>query len=222
MTAWSKTLEPRIDPQFRGRLGEFLSGKRPTYATVLLSGLLRQYGAEVMNWDSTTIELEVKRDFLVDMPRETFDQLMGLLSALTTDAVYWDVAVFDQTVNALNRASVQHAQDAPTVLEVAWTVTELGLTDPEPHGRDAQQPFASTIRAYIGVVLRQDGYLVAPTCLKFAEATVDSGWADDPDMHAGIYSAHADGAKAVDQDVQQRLMELLDHLEWLGIEIPKA
>ena len=66
--------------------------------------LAARYGVQVLEWDGAVIEAEVGRDFGVQMPRITYDQLMAGLAALGTDQVYWDVGVFDQIVNGLKRA----------------------------------------------------------------------------------------------------------------------
>lgn len=197
----------------------FLDGSRPTYGAVLLIGLTRRYGLELLDWDGLTIELEVKRDFGVEMPRLVYDQLMGLISAITGDAVYREAEPFDQLVNALNRASVQHEQDAPTTSELAWTITELGLVDPEPHGRP-EQPFNHQVAAYCRTCMEEDGYQVAPKVLKFAQMRNRTIGADDPMMFAGAFESHQRAAEEVDAEMKTKLAELLDHLEELGIELP--
>ncbi len=224
MELQSTSLESKLKStgQQRAALVDFLRGKTPTYATVLLSGVLGLYGVEALQWDTQTIEMELEKDLEVQIPRVVFDQLAGLLAALGSDAVYHDPEVFDQVTNALNRASVQHSQEAPTTEEIAWTATELGLVDPEPTGRPDHTPWSHQVRAYCKVVMREDGFQVAPAILRFAGEPISAEWSEDPDMMAGVHAAHQEMADELDAELDRRIQELLDHLELIGIKLPSA
>lgn len=205
--------------EFKKIFTSMLSGERPTYASVLLAGLIRMYGPGVVEWDSATLEMEVKEDFGVYMPRIVFDQVMALITAITTDSVYREVEVFDQFVNAINRVGIQHEQDPPTVEELAWAITELAISDPEPVGLP-DQPFNKQIAAYCRVCLQDDGVMAPPSVLKFAMPTkVSSEWADNPEMFAATYQSHEASAAEIDQYCKAKVSKLLDDLEDLGIEI---
>jgi hypothetical protein len=205
--------------EFRKVFTSMLSGERPTYASVLLAGLIRMYGPGVIEWDPSTVEMEVKEDFGVHMPRVVFDQVMCLISAISTDAVYRDVAVFDQFVNAVNRVGVQHEQEPPTTEELAWALTELAISDPEPVGLP-DQPFNKQIAAYCRVCLQDDGVMSPPSVLKFAMPTkVSDEWADNPEMFASVYQSHEASANEIDQYCKSKVSKLLDDLEDLGIEV---
>lgn len=198
------------------QLARYYSGEDETFATVLLSGLVALYGLQALDWDSTTIELELRRDLQVEIPRVVFDQLMALLAAITTDTVYHDVEAFDQLVSCLNRASVNHAQEPPEATEVAWAVTELQLNDPEPVGLP-EQPFSKQVAAYVRVALDEDGVQVPPQCLAFAGRMRHQEWTDDPDLHAQAGAAQQSQADELDLEMKRRIRGVLDHLERIGI-----
>lgn len=205
--------------EFKKVFTSMLSGERPTYASVLLAGLIRMYGPGVIEFDPSTIEMDVKDDFGVHMPRVVYDQVMALISAISTDKVYREVEVFDQFVNAINRASLQHDQDPPTTEELAWAITELAISDPEPVGLP-DQPFNKQIAAYCRVCMQDDGVMSPPAVLQFAMPTrVSDEWADDPEMFASVYQSHEASAKEIDQYCKSKVSSLLDDLEDLGIEV---
>lgn len=201
----------------------YFSGEQPSYAVVLVGLLLRAYGVEALEWDGGTIEAEIARDFDAHMPRPVYDQLMAGLTALGTDQVYWDVVVFDQVVNGLNRASVQHAQEVPGADEVAWAVTELGVLDPEPVGRDPEQPYGGQVTAYIQVCIQDEGLSVVPGVLGWVKLPKHaSDFGDDPDMWAGAQQSAQARADEINQEVQARLNDLAGQMASLGFTPPES
>jgi len=210
-----------LQREFRDQYADFLSGKTETFATVLVGGLLRLYGVECLSWDPTTIRLELKRD-IAEPARVVNTQMQALIAALTTDMVYQDVPTFDQTINALNRADLSEQDDIPMVEEVAWTCTELLLNDPEPVGyKDI--PFSKDINKYCQVVLKDEGFGVAPQILKWVTLpVVQSDFHDDPMMYEAVYKGQQGMAESVDDAMQSRLEMLFQHLKLLGLRTPTA
>ncbi len=197
----------------------FLSGGQETYATVLLAVLLQVYGAECLDWDPMTIEAQITEDFGCRMPHVVFDQLMGLIVAMTTDTVYTSVATFDRTINALTRCGVDAEDDMPSVEELAWTVFELTINDPDPYGQTSEWPFSPQIALYCGVILTDAGLRRPPTSLEFAQMP---RWApkdvsEDPEMFAGAWDAQVSNSDDVDRHVQDQYLKLVSHLKQLGI-----
>lgn len=199
----------------------FLSGERETFATVLLGILLQPYGAELLDWDPLTIEAQVVEDFDVHMPQLVYDQLMGLITGIASDAVYRNVEAFDETVNALNRAGVGNDQDMPSAEDVAWTVFELMINDPDPFGQGVGvAPYSPDIGRYVGVVLADEGIRRPPETLSFA---VMPPWApDDLVDHPGEFEAawksQVASGEDIDRHVQKLAAILIEHLTELGIE----
>jgi len=205
---------------FKSAAIPFLTGEIPTFATVLVSILLKLYGVQALNWDGASIQLEIKDDLGVEMPRRVYDQLMGLLTAITTDSVYSNPAVFDSIVSALNRQGVVPDNIPPTVEDVAWTVAEIGMNDPEPVSRNKENPWGFKVAAYVRAVLDDEGLTIPPAVLSFAHTKTPAAQRmDDPEMYAGTWGSAQARADEVDADIETKAVELIKQLQSLGIEI---
>lgn len=209
-----------ITREEKRQLQRFLSGEEETFSTVLLSGLIRLYGPEVINWEGDTIQLQVKEDLELEMPRRIYDQLMGLLSVLNTDAIYKDANVFDVAVASLNRQGLVFDNRSPTVKDIAWTVAEIGLNDPEPVTRDPRQPWGRQIQKYIQAVMEDEGMKIAPAILAFVPIiTPNHNTNESPAEYAGTWGIDQAEADEIDQEIEDRFRVLLQHLQSLGITV---
>lgn len=197
----------------------FLSGRTPTYASVLLACLFRVYGAECLTWDPLTIQSQVHDDFEVHMPEVVNDQLMALVSALTSDAVYTSIVAFDQTIEALNRDGVDNDQDMPTPEDLAWGVFELTMNDPAPRGTN-DWPFSRDIALYCGVVLADAGFKRPPQTLEFATmpSWVPKDSVSAPDLFGAAFQSQEALAADIDREVSARFELLAEHLRLIGVE----
>jgi hypothetical protein len=204
-------------------LTPYLSGERECFATTLLCGVVAAFGIEAMNWDGATIELEVKDDFGVEMPRRVYDKLMALIAAVTTDSVYKDVAIFDETVSALAGDGVGVQKGVPSVDDVAWAVTEIGLVDPDPVTRDPASPWSRNIQKYVRVVLDDEGFTIAPKALEFAGSKIvkNEGFSD-PQYYAGAWGSAQERANEVDIWLDSKIVELIQQLGNIGIQLQPA
>jgi len=210
---------PILERHLKVDLAPFLSGERETFATVLLAGLMKAYGLEVIDWDGVTTQLQVKEDFGVEMPRRVYDQLMALQNVLTTDAVYKQVPVFDETISALNRQGVGLEQGVPSVDDTAWAVAEIRLNDPDPTTRSPEQPWGRDIQKYVRVVLDDEGFTRAPKILDFAaDRLPGKEGTDDAAMYAATWGVQQSKADEIDQWVESQAEKLIAHLMELGID----
>lgn len=214
---------PHLNREFKQRAKPLFAGEEPAYATTLLAALFMMYGLEVLEWDGLTIELEVKDDLEVEMPRRVYDKVMALIMALTTDTVYKDVPVFDEFVRAINNHGAGAQQDIPPAIEVAWAVTELEMNDPEPVSREERDKrFSRNIRKYTRVVLDDAGLPIAPGVLSFAASrTVDAEGQDDNQYYAGAWGSAQAAAEEIDVEVEGRAIELVQQLMNLGVNFPQ-
>ncbi len=201
---------------------QFFAGERETYATVLVGILLKVYGQEFLSWDPATIESQIKDDFGAVMPEVVYDQLMALINTMTTDTVYMSLPVFDQTINAFCRTGLHGDHDAPSPHEVAWTVFEVQINDPDPYGlgQKSASPWSHDIATYVGVVLADAGLKRKPDCLSFATMPtwIPQGLNDDPQMFGAAFQSEQDLTAEVDRFVEGQVSALLDHLAEVGIE----
>lgn len=212
-----------IGNDFKKRAAPYFSGDKPSFATTLLAALMKVYGVDVLEWDGITIQLQVKEDFGVDMPRKTYDKLMALILALSTDRVYKEVEVFDEVVNALNNRGFGTERDVPPVDHVAWAVAEIGLNDPEPVSRNPEDPWSKDIKKYARVVLDDEGMSRAPKSMDFApERAPKAEGFDDPAFFAAAWGSADERAAEIDALIEKKAGVLIEQLLDLGIDFSAA
>lgn len=162
---------------------------KETFAAVLLTLFLDRFGTEALEWDPSTIAMEVEEEFNVDLPQLSFDKLIVGIQLLTTDRFYRSLPDFISFCNVLSgdvyRPDMWDPADAE---EVAWGITEAMLISP-PEGAE---PFSDEIRAYMGAVLDSEGLINAPDVLRIAlrKARVSPSiedFSDDPAMFNAVY-----------------------------------
>lgn len=207
-----------IPLEFKRAVTPWFTGEKPTFATVLNAVLAKMYGADYLNWDALTIQLEVKDTLDVDMPRKVFDQLMGMVTALTSTVVYHDVEAFDAYVSAANRLSIAFDHDLPSVADVAWAVTELHQVDPEPVGVP-KRGWSDDIRAYTRVILDAEGMPIAPKALSFAKDRAPQGtFSEDAPLYAGAWESSQARADEIDGHVDYMTTLMIAHLAQIGVK----
>jgi hypothetical protein len=210
-----------ISREFRQAVAPLFEGKQETFATVLVGALLKMYGVEALSWDPVTIELQIKDDLGVEMPRRVYDKLMALVTALATDAVYDDVAVFDGFVSAINGMGVSQIDNsAPAVTDVSWAVTELAMNDPEPVGRTGKTPWGRDVIRYIRAVLADEGVTIPPKALEFVGAApvpMDKGSTGAD--YAGVWGVAQATADEIDAWVEAQAVKLVGALGEIGIDV---
>jgi len=206
--------------QFKRAAEPYLSGKKPTFATILVSILLKAYGVDALEWENNTIELTVKEDFGVEMPRKVFDKMMALLTVLNTDIAYREVSVFDHVVHSLcgQGAGIEHG--VPPVLDIAWAVTEIEIADPAPVGIDPKRRWSDNIKAYVRVALDDEGMPIAPKTLNFIKDKPAPTTDSDALTVASSWQGKQDEADEVDQHVEELVNVMVAQLATIGIALP--
>ncbi len=200
------------------RYRPLFSGERPTFSTVLVGCLIDLYGIRVLNWDGLTIQLQLKDDLDVDPPRTVYDQFMALISALNSDLVYREVAVFDEFVSAVNGNGFGTDREPPEATDLVWAVAELQMNDPEPAGHDHTDPFDLNVKRYMRAVLSDEGVLIPPRTVGFLDQVqIRKENRDDPTAYADAYQSAQMRADELDLLVKQRTERLVDEMTGLGL-----
>jgi len=195
---------------------------RETFATVLLTLFLDRFGVEALEWDPSTIALEIEEEFDVDLPRLNFDKLMVAIQILTTDRFHKSLPDFIEFCNVLcGDIYDPHTFDPADAEEVAWGITESMLIAP-PDDED-NEPFTDEIRAYIGMVLDQEGIMNAPDVLRIAlrKAHVSQSvedFSDDPEMFSAIYDVEAAKTAEINQTIVTKTQILAAQLTALQLK----
>jgi len=178
-----------------------------SFASALLMMFIDRYGTEALTWHPRTIQMQVSEDFNVSIPKENFDKLMTAIMILTTDYFYTKVDRFIKFCNILAGDDFDpRVFDPADSSEMAWAITEVLMLDPP----ETKNPFSEEICAYIGEVLKEEGFITPPDVLRIGlkadlSAQVANDYADDPEMFQGIYEAQEAKTEEVNQMVQQNM-----------------
>jgi hypothetical protein len=192
-----------------------------TFATVLVTMLIDEYGTEALKWDPDTIAMELKDDFQADLPQENFDKLMIGIHLVTTDEFFWSTPNFVETCNILSGDTFDpRTWDPANTEEIAWGITEAMLLSPP---ENEEEPFTPEIRAYIGEILDQEGIINPPDVLRIAlrgeEPTGLPGeFTDDPLMHAAIYEVEEGKTDNVIKTIKENISALMAQLDSLSLK----
>lgn len=210
-----------ISPAYAKICSHYFTGERPAFATTLVAILLRCYGSSVLNWEPESIRLQLSEDFHVEeVPRKVHEAYMALITVLTTDAVYKDPETLHNVCNCLNGAGIRAYGGPPVVQDLAWTIAEISLCDPQPSGLNPKDPWSRAVKGYIRVVLDDAGLTIKPKSLPMAAerpGTIDQSI--DASTFAGSWQAHQQMADEIDQIVAKRMDKLLEQLRAVGIPV---
>lgn len=195
---------------------------KETFGSVLLTLFLDRFGTEALEWDPSTITMEIEEEFDVDLPQLTLDRLMVAIQILTTDKFFKSLPDFVTFCNVLD-GDVYDPEtfDPADAEEVAWGITEALLISPPDD--DDPEPFTDEIRAYIGATLDKEGIINAPDILRIAlrMARVSPNmeeFSDDPMMFNAIYDLEAGKTEDINQSIRLKTQLLVAQLQALNLE----
>ena len=173
-----------------------------------------QYGTEALEWHPQTIQMQVSADMNVDIPKENFDKLMAGIMVLTTDYFYSEVSRFINLCNIFAGDDFDpEVFDPADTSEMAWAISEVLMLDPP----DKPNPFSEEIRAYIGEMLKEEGFVTAPDVLRIGldsdlSAQVSTDYADDPEMFQAIYESQESKTAEIENMLEENMQMLWTQL----------
>lgn len=176
----------------------------------------------LLDWTPTTIQMELNQHYGVQLTQLALDKIMAAIMIHTTDLFFRDPFYFIELCNVLSGDNFEPDEfDPADSIECAWGVTEGLLLNP-PDDEDPE-PFSDEVRAYIGFVLREEGFTSPPGILKIAldadfSPQVATTFADDPELFAGIYQAQQSKADEVETIMKNQLTELAEQLQRLSLQ----
>lgn len=177
---------------------------------------------EALEWDPSTITLEIEEEFDVELPALALDKLMVAIKILTSDRFHKSLPDFIAFCNVLGGEPYDpNTFDPADTEEVAWGITEGMLIAP-PDEQDTE-PFSDEIRAYIGGVLDAEGILNAPDVLRIAlrKARVSPSlddYSDDPEMFSAIYDVEANKTDEINRTIRTKTKILAAQLAALNLQ----
>lgn len=195
---------------------------KDTFASVLLTLFLDRFGTEALDWDPTTMLLEIEEEFNVDLSQLALDKLLTAVQILTTDRFYKSLPDFIAFCNVLSGDTYRPDMwDPADAEEVSWGLTEALMIYPPDD--DEPEPFTEEIRAYIGAVLDREGLINPPDILRIAlrEARVSPSiedFSDDPQMFNAIYDLEEGKRADIEQTIRERTTLLAAQLAALQLD----
>ena len=118
----------------------------PVVLMVLLEEL---FGEDFFFWDISTIEMELRDEFQVDVPEEILNQIGAIQLLMTSDSVFKRLDGFSGICNTFASGEPAFSVfDPVTTEEAAVTIMYIAMM------RDLL-PVSRTVREYLGLILQQ-------------------------------------------------------------------
>lgn len=130
-----------------------------TFATVLLTICLIQYGEDTFKVDPLVLFAWLEEDFGLELNEDNQNKLNAIITALTTDYFYNDLQTFKaicKTLTSGDPGIVETDLDADevTVPEILWGIYEVSLCNDDEVVNTYK--FNSVIKSFINVVLKNE------------------------------------------------------------------
>lgn len=195
-----------------------------TFGTVLLAILLDEYGPEAFDWEPAALSMQLRDDFHTKIPEVNIDKLWAMIVAVTTNQFFVNNEIFLNTCKSLGGDEADFAMFRPvTPIELAWGVTEVLLNNP-PDPKLGNTQFSDEIENMVGLLLAEQGVLVAPKVLQFAAYPTNNPaydpetmFSDDEPMLRAVIANQKEQTDSVDAHVKERMHALKAQLDALPL-----
>src|SRR5262249_27628787 len=137
-----------------------------SFVSTLAVVLADKYGTEYLKWTDEGIARQVRDDFNIALTQLAVDKIMAGVAVITTDFFYQDLARFLKlaSIFAGNLISVEHVTIVDAA-ECTWAITEAMILHPP---EDLENAFSTEIRAYLGQLMKDEGFIRPPDVLRIA------------------------------------------------------
>ena len=192
------------------------------FATSLMTYMTSAYGTEFIEWDPTTVELQLKDDLNMDVPGYTLDKIQAASSLFTSNLFHLSLETFIPLCLTFSRGVAITSTLVPAnMYDLAWGVTEARLLE----GSDFdQEGFSHNIRMYTGAILDLEGLYDPPKCLDFAEygkgrkEKAYNAIANRADDYQLFYSMQQEKRDNINSALQERFIKLFTELKALPLK----
>lgn len=186
------------------RLSKLFQDEAAWGAALYIGALQVMTADELATFEPATIRLELQYEAgirLIDI--DIFGRLMAAITVVSTDLFYQDLPAFIEICNVLTGSPpLANVFDPADSWEMSWAVAEMDLIDP----RDEDIEFSEEIRAYMGMMLQQDGFFSPPGILHMVimpKMSTPQEITTDADLLPALISGDTDRH----DDVQEMLVE---------------
>jgi hypothetical protein len=188
------------------------------FATTLAVFLCDRHGGAALSWHPDNIRRQLLADTGVEVPQHNLDKLLAGIAVVTGDEFYRDPQAFASLTKAFAGEGFDPGTfSRPSAMECAWAVAEAFLlAEPED-----EMPYSDEVRAFMGAVLREEGFLKPPGVLAMAQDFEPAGtveFADDPGMFQTVWSVQRSRTDEVNGLVAVNLRELAEQLRSLPLQ----
>lgn len=172
-------------------------------SVILLGVVLNKLGSDAIDWDPITIDSEVKEEFNVSLTHLQFNKLMAAIDVLHNDNFESKWFVFDKICKTFSNLYVDYETLDDSQLEyIVLGVLEAGLI------RGETIEFTDEVKAYMGRIFRDFGFVNAPTLFPFAIMPHSEDKLDE--------DSDKEKNEAVQQIVDVRLQEIREAMSSLS------
>jgi hypothetical protein len=180
--------------------------------------LVDHFGAEALDWEPETIEMEL-RVLGADPPKGVMDRLLAAITVATTDMFHMSLRAWSDCCRTLNFHAFDASRfDPPGLEDVLWGCSEARLLE-GPETFDAEA-FSPDIIAYVGELLKQSGIAKAPSVLGFAAAAAERPFDSLDEADEMVYKSYWDAHKDVSQGLEDFVIEQGSRLKLQLAKLP--
>lgn len=189
---------------------------------MLLTLFLDRFGMEGLEWDPSTMALEIEEEFNVKLSQGSLDKLIVCIQILTTDRFFKNLPDFISFCNVLGDDTYRPDMwDPADAEEIAWGVTEALMI--EPPDENDPDPFTNEIRSYIGAVLDSEGIINPPDILRIAMRNNKvskniTDFSDDPEMFNAVYELEAGKTEDINNTLRMKTKLLAEQMAALNLK----
>lgn len=192
---------------FRDRASEGL--------TLLLAAAQFMGLQDLTSFDEETIIEELGDDLQIqEFNISTMSRFMAARTILISDAFFNDWQIFSQLCNSLDGDAPSADFEPPELEEIGWAVTQAGFIHPTAERENLE--FSEDVRRYIGLQLREEGYLKPPGILSVAimpkDAAVDTVGLN-PEVVLATNTLQDERIAEFDKEMRNRINVLIKQLE---------
>ena len=155
-------------------LGKMAFESDSSFATTLMSIMVKEHGAEIFDWEQEVFAPEIEDMFGLSKEELGFgvlDRLQAAVAILESNIFYTYFEGFENASRTLNFELPFFGTLTPVSPDqAAWAVVEAKILDPDG------DEYSGEVKAYINCVLKANGICKSPRFLEFTEHKQDVSW----------------------------------------------